>query len=285
MSTTRIQLALNVSDVAEATAFYEKMFGVPPHKVREGYANFAIEDPPLKLVLIEKPDVDAHLNHLGVEAATAEDVASALQRFQDAGLETAVAEKDVCCHASQEKVFVTAPDVPLGWWEFYTISDDNPANPDGKSNSVCAAELRRSGQRRKHLLRLGDVGAGLRVSDLRNRSPVAAGIPSAGRDRRGSVCSTGPTARRADVAHVVHVISSRRVRFPPAARHRPDSARQGRSSPPPSAGLRAVRRAGAVSRRKAPATRQGRHPAVHRPDPAGSPSAVRGCGRPGGTRR
>ena len=139
MSTTRIQLALNVSDVAEATAFYEKMFGVPPHKVREGYANFAIEDPPLKLVLIEKPDVDARLNHLGVEAATAEDVASALQRFQDAGLETAVAEKDVCCHASQEKVFVTAPDVPLGWWEFYTISDDNPANPDGKSNSVCAA--------------------------------------------------------------------------------------------------------------------------------------------------
>lgn len=137
MSTTRIQLALNVNDVAEATAFYQKMFGVPPHKVRDGYANFAIEDPPLKLVLIEKPNAGEHLNHLGVEAATADDVATALERFKAAGLETNVAEKDVCCHATQDKVFVTAPDVPLGWWEFYSISDDNPANPDGATTSVC----------------------------------------------------------------------------------------------------------------------------------------------------
>jgi hypothetical protein len=78
------------------------MFGVPPHKVREGYANFAIEDPPLTPVLIEKPDVDAHLNHLGVEAAKAEDVATALQRFQDAGLETTVAERYLR-HATQDK--------------------------------------------------------------------------------------------------------------------------------------------------------------------------------------
>jgi catechol 2,3-dioxygenase-like lactoylglutathione lyase family enzyme len=138
MSTTRIQLALNVNDVTVATAFYEKMFGVPPHKVRDGYANFAIEDPPLKLVLIEKPGADEHLNHLGVEAADAEDVVTARQRFQAAGLETEVAEQDVCCHATQDKVFVTAPDVPLGWWEFYAVTDDNPANPDAATTSVCA---------------------------------------------------------------------------------------------------------------------------------------------------
>jgi catechol 2,3-dioxygenase-like lactoylglutathione lyase family enzyme len=139
MSTKRIQLALNVDDVSTATAFYEKMFGVPPHKVRDGYANFAIEDPPLKLVLIENPGATERLNHLGVEAASTDDVATALQRFEAVGLETTVAERDVCCHATQDKVFVTAPDVPLGWWEFYSISDDNPANPDGESNSVCAA--------------------------------------------------------------------------------------------------------------------------------------------------
>jgi predicted enzyme related to lactoylglutathione lyase len=137
MSTTRIQLALNVDDVSAATAFYEKMFGIPPHKVRDGYANFAIEDPPLKLVLIEKSGATEHLNHLGVEAASADDVAKALERFEAADLETTVAEKDVCCHATQDKVFVAAPDVPLGWWEFYTISDDNPANPDGATTSVC----------------------------------------------------------------------------------------------------------------------------------------------------
>jgi predicted enzyme related to lactoylglutathione lyase len=139
MSTTRIQLALNVDDVSVATAFYEKLFGVPPHKVRDGYANFAVEDPPLKLVLIEKPGASERLNHLGVEAATADDVVSALQRFDAAGLETTVAEQDVCCHATQDKVFVSAPDVPLGWWEFYAVTDDNPANPQGASNSVCEA--------------------------------------------------------------------------------------------------------------------------------------------------
>ncbi len=138
MSTTRIQLALNVEDVSAAAEFYEKMFGVPPHKVRDGYANFAIEDPPLKLVLIEKPDTTEHLNHLGIEATTADEVAKALERFQSAGLETVIAEKDVCCHATQDKVFVTAPDVPLGWWEFYAVTDDNPANPDGATTSVCA---------------------------------------------------------------------------------------------------------------------------------------------------
>jgi predicted enzyme related to lactoylglutathione lyase len=139
MSTTRIQLALNVDDVSTATEFYEKMFGVPPHKVRDGYANFAIEDPPLKLVLIEKPDAAEHLNHLGVEAAIADQVATALERFQAAGLETTVAEQDVCCHATQDKIFVTAPNVPLGWWEFYSVTDDNPANPDAETTSVCAA--------------------------------------------------------------------------------------------------------------------------------------------------
>lgn len=131
--------------------------------MREGYVNFAIEDPPLKLVLIEKPGADEHLNHLGVEAAAAEDVAAALQRFQDAGLGTAVAEKDVCCHATQDKVFVSAPDVPLGWWEFYSISDDNPANPGGESNCV-RSQLRGPRQRRKHLLRLSKAG-GSRAHD------------------------------------------------------------------------------------------------------------------------
>ena len=70
MSTTRIQLALNVENVAEATQFYERLFGVPAHKQREGYANFVIADPPLKLVLIEKPGAGGGLNHLGVEAPT-----------------------------------------------------------------------------------------------------------------------------------------------------------------------------------------------------------------------
>ena len=107
MSTTRIQLALNVENIAEATAFYQQLFGVPPHKQRDGYANF---------------------------------VSAALARFQAAGLETRLAEQDLCCHAVHDKVFVTAPDVPLGWWEYYTVTDDNPATPaipGGDSTTAC----------------------------------------------------------------------------------------------------------------------------------------------------
>lgn len=138
MQTSRIQLALNVDDIDEATAFYERLFATPAHKRREGYANFVVADPPLKLVLIENPGAGGGLNHLGVEAATADDVAGALSRFRSAGLDATVAEQDVCCHAVQDKVFVAAPDVPLGWWEFYAVTDDNPANPEGQSTSVCA---------------------------------------------------------------------------------------------------------------------------------------------------
>ena len=139
MTTTRIQLALNVDDISEATAFYTRMFGVAPHKQREGYANFAIEDPPLKLVPFQNPGATERLNHLGIEAPTSQQVTAALARFTEAGLETRETEQDVCCHAAQHKVFVTAPDVPLGWWEYYTVLDDNPANPDGASSSVCGA--------------------------------------------------------------------------------------------------------------------------------------------------
>src|SRR5688500_8676468 len=98
MSTTRIQLALNVDNLAEATAFYTRLFGMAPHKVRAGYANFAVTDPPLKLVLIENPGAAERLNHLGVEAFTPGHVAAALIRFRDAGLATTVAE---CCRSRQ----------------------------------------------------------------------------------------------------------------------------------------------------------------------------------------
>jgi catechol 2,3-dioxygenase-like lactoylglutathione lyase family enzyme len=138
MSTSRIQLALNVNNVAEATRFYERLFGVAAHKQRKGYANFSITDPPLKLVLIENPGADGALNHIGVEAPTTAEVTAALHRFQAAGLHATVAEQEVCCHATQDKVFVTAPDVPYGWWEFYAITDDDPARPKGGSTSACA---------------------------------------------------------------------------------------------------------------------------------------------------
>ena len=93
---SRVQLALNVSDINEAIAFYSKMFNTEPAKVREGYANFAIADPPLKLVLIENT-VAERLNHLGIEVESTDEVAEATNRFDQIGLTTDVEEQTPCC--------------------------------------------------------------------------------------------------------------------------------------------------------------------------------------------
>jgi catechol 2,3-dioxygenase-like lactoylglutathione lyase family enzyme len=138
--TSRVQLALNVADLDTATDHYRKMFGIEPHKTRPGYANFEIADPPLKLVLFEHPGADGPLNHLGVELVDQDAVAAAGERFDAAGLETRASSGEVCCHAEQNKVYVSTPDVPIGVWEFYTITDDDPSVDGGDgSGGVCCA--------------------------------------------------------------------------------------------------------------------------------------------------
>jgi catechol 2,3-dioxygenase-like lactoylglutathione lyase family enzyme len=119
---SRVQLALNVDDLDDAVAFYGRLFGTEPAKVRPGYANFAVADPPMKLVLIEGRGEPGSLNHLGVEVETSEDVASTKRRLDGAGVPT-VAEDDVaCCYARQDKVWV---DDPTGRsWEIYTVLAD-----------------------------------------------------------------------------------------------------------------------------------------------------------------
>ena len=121
---SRVQLAINVPDLAAAIAFYSRLFGVAPHKERAGYANFEVADPPLKLVLVERADAN-QLNHLGVEVETSAEVSAETQRLAAAGLPTVVEESTVCCHAEQDKVWVRDPAGIR--WEVYTITDDAPA--------------------------------------------------------------------------------------------------------------------------------------------------------------
>ena len=137
MTTSRIQLALNVRDVDAATTFYTDLFGVPPAKQRPGYANFVVADPPLKLVLFENPGAASPLNHLGVEVASPADVAAVTGRFAAVGLVHTASEVGSCCHAVQDKVWVEAPDVPLGAWEFYAVLDDVVATDEASAGSCC----------------------------------------------------------------------------------------------------------------------------------------------------
>jgi catechol 2,3-dioxygenase-like lactoylglutathione lyase family enzyme len=138
---SRVQLALNVSDLAASVAFYSTLFGVEPHKLRPGYANFAIAEPPLKLVLIEVSSQDrgtgvgAALNHLGIEVETAEEVEAGSRRLSEAGLTTFDENDTTCCYARQDKVWVHDPaGAP---WEVYTVKDDDPADPrDGHDQPV-----------------------------------------------------------------------------------------------------------------------------------------------------
>jgi len=125
---SRVQLALNVADLDEAIGFYSKLFAAEPAKVRPGYANFAIADPPLKLVLIEDANqTPGTLNHLGVEVATAGEVTAARSRLVAEGLTTALEESTACCYAIQDKVWVDGPGGEP--WEIYTVlaDTDQPA--------------------------------------------------------------------------------------------------------------------------------------------------------------
>lgn len=120
---SRVQLALNVADIDEAVDFYSKLFGTEPAKVRPGYANFAIAEPPLKLVLIEDAtQAPGSLNHLGVEVESTDEVAAAKERLAAAGLATAVEDEVACCYALQDKVWVDGPGGEP--WEFYTVLAD-----------------------------------------------------------------------------------------------------------------------------------------------------------------
>lgn len=148
---SRVQLAINVPDLSPAIAFYQRLFGVAPHKVRAGYANFEVADPPLKLVLVERADAN-QLNHLGVEVDTGAEVRAEAERLAAAGMETAVEQATVCCHAEQDKVWVRDPGGIR--WEVYTITNDQPelaakeanlkapaANGADASRACCTSEV------------------------------------------------------------------------------------------------------------------------------------------------
>ena len=144
---SRVQLALNVDDIDEAVAFYTKMFGTEPAKRRPGYANFAISEPPLKLVLLENPGQGGGLNHLGVEVADIDAVDAMQTRLAEAGLASADERATTCCYAKQDKFWVQG--TPNGEaWEIYTVladsqtfygEDDGPACCGGDSSQSAEA--------------------------------------------------------------------------------------------------------------------------------------------------
>lgn len=137
---SRVQLALNVDDLDEAIAFYSKLFNTEPAKVKPGYANFAVADPPLKLVLLENPGHGGSLNHLGVEVSSTDAVHAEISRLSEEGLFTEEEMNTTCCFAAQDKVWVTGPGGER--WEVYTVLADSdtfgPA-PDETQEPCCQA--------------------------------------------------------------------------------------------------------------------------------------------------
>jgi catechol 2,3-dioxygenase-like lactoylglutathione lyase family enzyme len=147
----RVQLALNVADLDAAVNFYSKLFSTQPAKVRPGYANFAIAEPPLKLVLIEGQGDPGSLNHLGVEVEGTPEVEAARLRLTSDGLATADEDNVACCYALQDKVWVDAPDGEP--WEIYTVLGDVEMTPgelrtiDPGTDAMCCASAPESESR------------------------------------------------------------------------------------------------------------------------------------------
>ncbi len=142
---SRVQLALNVDDLDEAITFYSKLFGTAPAKIKPGYANFAVAEPPLKLVLLENPGQGGTINHLGVEVASSEVVHAEIARLSGEGLFTDEEIGATCCFATQDKVWVTGPAGEK--WEIYTVLADSDTfgtsprhrDPIGEQATCCTS--------------------------------------------------------------------------------------------------------------------------------------------------
>jgi catechol 2,3-dioxygenase-like lactoylglutathione lyase family enzyme len=138
---SRLQLALNVDDLDTSVAFYTKLFGVGPAKTKPGYANFAVAEPPLKLILIENPGQGGSINHLGVEVADTDTVDAEQTRLTGEGLASVDERETTCCYAKQDKFWVEG--APNGErWEIYTVLADSETFGVGDTSQVgcCGAE-------------------------------------------------------------------------------------------------------------------------------------------------
>ena len=136
----RVQLALNVENLDQSIEFYSKMFATEPYKIRDGYANFEVAEPPLKLVLFENRGQGGTLNHLGVEVDNADQVMAAEARLTDSGLDTTGVDETLCCYAAKTETWVEGPDTR---WEWYVKNADSEvmentilSGPDGASGPV-----------------------------------------------------------------------------------------------------------------------------------------------------
>lgn len=145
---SRVQLALNVDDLEAAITFYSRLFNAEPAKRKPGYANFAIADPPLKLVLLENPGTGGTLNHLGVEVGSSNTVHAEIARLTEAGLVTEKEIRTTCCFATQDKVWVTGPGGER--WEVYTVLADSETfgsgprhndTSDGEASMCCDGQV------------------------------------------------------------------------------------------------------------------------------------------------
>ena len=134
---SRVQLALDVDDLDEAVAFYSRLLGAEPAKRRPGYANFAVSEPPLKLVLLENPGRGGQLNHLGIEVDSSDEVQAHTGRLREAGLVADEEPGTTCCYATQDKVWVTGPAGER--WEVYTVLADSPTFAGDSSAPACCA--------------------------------------------------------------------------------------------------------------------------------------------------
>ena len=143
---SRLQLALNVDDLDTSIAFYSKLFGVEPAKTRPGYANFAVVQPPLKLILIENPGEGGSINHLGVEVADTAEVDAEQTRLAAAGFASVDERDTTCCYAKQDKFWVEGtPDGER--WEIYTVLEDSETFGVGDTSPIGCCGDETSGER------------------------------------------------------------------------------------------------------------------------------------------
>ena len=137
----RFHVHLGVDDLQQSIAFYSALFGAEPAVRKHDYAKWMIEDPRVNFAISQRGG-PVGVNHLGLQADSAEELAAIRERFAAADTASVRDEPGAnCCYARSDKHWVTDPQ-GIAWEGYHTLGEirlfDGERADDAPASACCA---------------------------------------------------------------------------------------------------------------------------------------------------
>jgi catechol 2,3-dioxygenase-like lactoylglutathione lyase family enzyme len=139
----RFHVHLGVPDLAASVRFYSDLFGMPPSVAKPDYAKWMLDDPRVNFAISQRA-ARTGLNHLGLQADSAEELAGIRTHFAAADHASMVDENEVaCCYAKSNKHWVRDPQ-GIAWEAFHSLGTvpffGDDAAEAGAAETACRAD-------------------------------------------------------------------------------------------------------------------------------------------------